>query len=376
MDRGDGWAMASSVSSRRSWRSSPGDLHRGLCRGPQDAHPGFMFGSASILAVLGLIGALIAKEDLGTAVSPIGTGLAMTYLAGARKRHLGIVGPGVCAGVRRIRRPEGIPRPTRARVRQSLGLLRRSGLPAGTLLVALGSGGLTGSRNRARTPEVSLPAGGAHRLHLRDGRRGDGGGVGVAADRLRVPRRARALDRASDEGSLRQPARRGPDEYAWRSGAVEYRGRHGLRPGDGSAAAVHQLRRLLLVFTMLAIGLILNVSQHRRRGKRSDADGRQRDGTGAGDAAHPGGDPAAATQRAPERGDLHGRRPMSGLMSEPGLWRTLPGRNLSEDALRDAGAPAADRDGRRGHTGTPLPGDQPGPRPGVRSRGVSGDARG
>ena len=67
---------------------------------------------------------------------------------------------------------------------------------------------------------------------------------------------------------------------------------------------------------------------------------------------------------------------MSGLMSEPGLWRTLPGRNLSEDALRDAGAPAADRDGRRGHRGTPLPGDQPGPRPGVRSRGVSGDVEG
>ena len=54
-------------------------------RGPQDAHPGLHVRLAPILAVLGLIGALIAKEDLGTAVSLIGTGLAMTYLAGARK---------------------------------------------------------------------------------------------------------------------------------------------------------------------------------------------------------------------------------------------------------------------------------------------------
>lgn len=40
-----------------------------------------------VIAVLG-IGALVAKEDLGTAITVVGTGLLLVYMMGARRRHL------------------------------------------------------------------------------------------------------------------------------------------------------------------------------------------------------------------------------------------------------------------------------------------------
>lgn len=45
-------------------------------------------GFAPAVAGLVFIGALVAKEDLGTAISLVGTGLLMLYLAGARREHL------------------------------------------------------------------------------------------------------------------------------------------------------------------------------------------------------------------------------------------------------------------------------------------------
>jgi cell division protein FtsW len=45
-------------------------------------------GLGPALAIMGLLGALVAHEDLGTAVSMLFTGALMIHMAGARKRHL------------------------------------------------------------------------------------------------------------------------------------------------------------------------------------------------------------------------------------------------------------------------------------------------
>jgi cell division protein FtsW len=52
-----------------------------------------------VLMVL-LVGALVAKEDLGTAITIITTGMLMIYMMGARPRHMvGLVGVAVLAGI-------------------------------------------------------------------------------------------------------------------------------------------------------------------------------------------------------------------------------------------------------------------------------------
>jgi cell division protein FtsW len=48
-------------------------------------------GLGPALGVMGLLGALVAHEDLGTAVSMLFTGLLMIHMAGARKRHLAVL---------------------------------------------------------------------------------------------------------------------------------------------------------------------------------------------------------------------------------------------------------------------------------------------
>src|SRR5689334_1877226 len=49
-------------------------------------------GLGPALGVMGVLGALVAKEDLGTAVSMVFTGVLMIHMAGARKRHLAVLG--------------------------------------------------------------------------------------------------------------------------------------------------------------------------------------------------------------------------------------------------------------------------------------------
>jgi cell division protein FtsW len=67
------------------WRERIRDLKRGF---------------APAVVGLALIGALVAKEDLGTALSLVGTGLLMLYLAGARPRHmLGLLAATALVGV-------------------------------------------------------------------------------------------------------------------------------------------------------------------------------------------------------------------------------------------------------------------------------------
>lgn len=48
-------------------------------------------GLGPALGVMGVLGALIAHEDLGTAVSMLFTGFLMVHMAGARKRHLALL---------------------------------------------------------------------------------------------------------------------------------------------------------------------------------------------------------------------------------------------------------------------------------------------
>jgi len=48
-------------------------------------------GLGPALAIMGLLGALVAHEDLGTAVSMLLTGVLMIHMAGARKRHLAVL---------------------------------------------------------------------------------------------------------------------------------------------------------------------------------------------------------------------------------------------------------------------------------------------
>lgn len=52
------------------------------------------------VAVVFVIGALIAKEDLGTAITTISTGLLMIFMMGARPKHMfGLVGTALAGGV-------------------------------------------------------------------------------------------------------------------------------------------------------------------------------------------------------------------------------------------------------------------------------------
>ena len=93
---------------------------------------------------MGLIGALVAREDLGTAVSLMATGLIMAYLAGARKRHLAMLG--LVCGVAfaafvfhkeyRVQRVMAFMDPWH--------YYDGAGYQPAHSLVALGSGGLTG----------------------------------------------------------------------------------------------------------------------------------------------------------------------------------------------------------------------------------------
>jgi cell division protein FtsW len=118
-----------------------------------------IYGVAPILGVTSVVGALVAHEDLGTAVSLVVTGLVMAYLAGARKRHLfafcllGLIG--FCAFVfhkeYRLQRVVAFVNPW--------GFYNGAGYQPAHSLVALGSGGLTG-RGIARGSQkfLYLPA--------------------------------------------------------------------------------------------------------------------------------------------------------------------------------------------------------------------------
>jgi cell division protein FtsW len=48
-------------------------------------------GLGPALGVMAVLGALVAREDLGTAASMVFTGFLMVYMAGARKRHLAVL---------------------------------------------------------------------------------------------------------------------------------------------------------------------------------------------------------------------------------------------------------------------------------------------
>src|SRR5439155_3218979 len=59
----------------------------------------FRYGFLPPLGVLAVVGVLVAKEDLGTAIALGATGLTMLFLAGARPRHmLGVIGAAFGAG--------------------------------------------------------------------------------------------------------------------------------------------------------------------------------------------------------------------------------------------------------------------------------------
>jgi cell division protein FtsW len=119
----------------------------------------FFYGLAPILAVMGLIGVLVAKEDLGTAVSTMVTGLIMTYVGGARKRHLALLcvvcAFAFCAFVfhKEYRKQRVVA------FMSPWDYYDGAGYQPAHSLVALGSGGLTGQGiARGRQKFLYLPA--------------------------------------------------------------------------------------------------------------------------------------------------------------------------------------------------------------------------
>jgi cell division protein FtsW len=103
-----------------------------------------LYGLAPILAVTSVLGALVAHEDLGTAVSLVMTGLIMAFVAGAQKRHLaifclvGAIGFGLFVSQKKYRmeRVQAFMDPWKH--------YHGPGYQPAHALIALGSGGLTG----------------------------------------------------------------------------------------------------------------------------------------------------------------------------------------------------------------------------------------
>jgi len=103
-----------------------------------------VYGLAPILLVVSVLGGLVAIEDLGTGASLVFTGLLMTYLAGARKRHLGAFClAGLLAFVIFISHKEYRLQRVKAFV-NPWEYYDGAGYQPAQSLVALGSGGLTG----------------------------------------------------------------------------------------------------------------------------------------------------------------------------------------------------------------------------------------
>jgi cell division protein FtsW len=119
----------------------------------------FFYGLAPILAVMGLIGVLVAKEDLGTAVSTMLTGLIMTYVGGARKRHLGILCLLCAVAFSAFVFHKEYRKQRVVAFMSPWDYYNGAGYQPAHSLVALGSGGLTGQGiARGRQKYLYLPA--------------------------------------------------------------------------------------------------------------------------------------------------------------------------------------------------------------------------
>jgi cell division protein FtsW len=104
-------------------------------------------GLGPALGVMAVLGALVAHEDLGTAVSMVFTGLLMVYMSGARKRHLaGLVLAGaLCFGVFVLHKQYRRERVTAFVNPFSQKAYHGAGYQPAHSLIALGSGGWGGS---------------------------------------------------------------------------------------------------------------------------------------------------------------------------------------------------------------------------------------
>ena len=142
-----------------------------------------------------------------------------------------------------------------------------AGFQALQSLIAVGAGGLFGSGLGAQPAEALLPAVSAHRLHLRDRRRG-----------ARVHRRgrSRSLPSASSRGGVSAPRGARPTRSAafWRPGAtamivvqaaINMSVVLALLPTKGLPLPFVSYGGSSLVASWIAAGLILNVSQHEVR---------------------------------------------------------------------------------------------------------------
>jgi cell division protein FtsW len=254
----------------------------------------FLTGLAPILGVMGLIGALVAKEDLGTAVSLMATGLLMTYLAGARKRHLaflclvcGLAFTGfVLHKEYRIQRVVAFTDPWE--------YYDGAGYQPAHSLVALGSGGLTGQGiARGRQKFLYLPAEHTDYIFATVGEE-----MGLAGTLLLLLAFAFLIGRGLSI------AHRTRDRFGslLAAGLTCMLGVQAVMnvavvtssiPATGVPLPFISYGGSSLVFTMLAIGLILNVSQYPDAAEtgrsRSLADATDRDGAARGAPARPAG---------------------------------------------------------------------------------------
>lgn len=240
-----------------------------------------IFGLAPILLVTSALGGLVAIEDLGTGVSMVLTGLIMTYLTGARKRHLAVFcllgliafGAFVAQKEYRVQRVVAFVNPWN--------YYDGAGYQPAQSLVALGSGGITG-RGIARGNQkfFYLPAEHTDYIFATVGEEmGLIGSLGLlAALCFLVVRGLTVAHRSNDRfGSLLA------------SGLACMIGVQALLniavvtssiPATGVPLPFISYGGSALVFTMLSVGIMLSVSQHPNgravgvRQRESDRDGR------------------------------------------------------------------------------------------------------
>ena len=104
-------------------------------------------GLGPALGVMAVLGALVAYQDLGTAVSMVFTGFLLVYMAGARKRHLAVLllAGAFCFGVFVLHKRSRRERVTAFMNPFAEKSYHGAGYQPAHSLIALGSGGWTGS---------------------------------------------------------------------------------------------------------------------------------------------------------------------------------------------------------------------------------------
>jgi cell division protein FtsW len=222
-----------------------------------------IYGLAPILFVVSVLGGLVAIEDLGTGASMAFTGLLMVYLAGARKRHLGafcLVGllafaVFVSHKEYRLQRVKAFINPWE--------YYHGAGYQPAQSLVALGSGGWTGKGiARGNQKFLYLPAEHTDYIFATVGEEmGLVGSVGLLAGLcFLVIRGLTVAHRTNDRfGSM---VAAGSSCMIAVQSIMNVAVVTSSMPATGVPLPFISYGGSALVFTMISVGILLNVSQH------------------------------------------------------------------------------------------------------------------